>query len=72
MADDRGYITDRFVANVARRAWSRVIIWSDKEPAVAKSVVETLKEPKVSDIERPLPEGLCHMIRRVTARRNRR
>ena len=55
--DGEGYIIDCLAADIAWLGWFRVIIWSDNTPAVAKSVVEMLKELKVGGIEQAFAEG---------------
>ena len=70
-ADERGYAVDCFATDVAWLGWSRVIIRSDNEPAIAKLVVETIKDLKVNGIEQAAAEVLFPMILRATVRRKR-
>ena len=55
--DESGYVVDCFATDVAWLGWSRVIIRSDNEPAIAKLVVEAIKALKVRGIDQAAAEG---------------
>ena len=54
---EAGYVVDCFATDVAWLGWSRVILRSDNEPAIAKLVVETIKTLKVNGIDQATAEG---------------
>ena len=66
--DDKGYIIDCFAADIEWLGWSQMFIWSHNEPAAARLVFETLEGAQGQRHRAALPKGLCHMIRKATAR----
>ena len=55
--DEAGYAVDCFATDVAWLGWARLIVRSDNEPALAKLVVEAIKEMKVNGVEQAAAEG---------------
>ena len=69
--DEAGYAVECFATDVAWLGWSRVIVRSDNEPALAKLVVEALKEIKVNGIDQASAEGSIPYDPRAMGRRRR-
>ena len=55
--DEKKYVVDMLVNDILWLGYSRVIIRSDNEPAIAKVVAETLEALKVSGLDQAAAEG---------------